>query len=73
MLAHLIVYYNKYGRGAERREAAIQREIEQYRQRITAYEKPKNDRDVRLGLSDDGEIEAFDEDEDSRAEKRFRR
>jgi 2TM domain-containing protein len=64
MLAHFLSYYYKYGKGADRREEAIQREIERYR---TAYEKPKND--TRLELTDDGEIEEVYMDEDARVSK----
>ncbi len=54
MIAHLIDYYNKHGGGLERREKAIQREVDRelLRQRS---EKPK--RDQRLRLAEDGEIE----------------
>lgn len=58
IIAHLLTYYNKYGGGAVRREAAIQREIERYKSEIGYYEKPKRE---HLRLNDDGEI--LDEDE----------
>ena len=63
-------YYNKYGGGAMRREESIQREIEQERGRSLSYEKPKND--VRMRLTDDGELEEVPEDEISLAQKRKR-
>lgn len=73
MFSHFISYYNKYGGGAMKREEAIQREIEQERERSMSYEKPKNDiRDVRMRLTDDGELEEVPEDEMSLAEKRKR-
>ncbi len=68
-MAHFITYYNKYGRGAERREEAIQREIERYRERH-AYEKPKNDFDRPLEINDDGEIEEIYEDAPAGRRKR---
>ena len=70
MVSHFFAYYNKYGGGAMRREEAIQREIEQERGRSLMYEKPKND--VRMRLTDDGELEEVPDDEISRAEKRKR-
>jgi serine/threonine protein kinase len=72
-VSHFFAYYNKYGGGAMRREEAIQREIERERERSLMYEKPKNDeRDVRMRLTDDGELEEVPEDEISLAEKRKR-
>ena len=65
IVSNIVEYYNKYGPGAERREAGIQREIERERERL-GYEKPKND--SRMRLTDDGEIEEFPEDEDHWAE-----
>ena len=53
VVSSIVEYYNKYGGGAERREAEIQREME----RRGVYEKPKN-KDVQMRLSDDGELEA---------------
>ncbi len=61
IVSHIIDYYSKYGGGAERKEAEIQREIERERERL-GYEKPKNDSHVRL--TDDGELEEVPEDED---------
>lgn len=58
IVAHLLTYYNKYGGGAVRREAAIQREIERYKSEIGYYEKPKRE---HLRLNDDGEV--LDEDD----------
>jgi serine/threonine-protein kinase len=56
MVAHFMDYYSKYGPGAERRERAIQREIERYRQESGVLEaKPK--RDAQFRLTDDGELE----------------
>lgn len=66
--AHAITYYNKYGGGAQRREDAIQREIERYRE-THAYEKPKND---HLEINDDGEIETIYEDETPSSGRRKR-
>ncbi len=68
MFSHFMTYYNKYGGGAMRREEAIQREIDQERERSLSYEKPKND--TRMRLTDDGELEEVPEDEISLAEKR---
>lgn len=70
MFSHFMSYYTKYGGGAMRREEAIQREIEQERERSLMYEKPKND--VRMRLTDDGELEEVPEDEISLAQKRKR-
>ena len=70
MVSHFFAYYNKYGGGAMRREEAIQREIEQERERSLTYEKPKND--ARMRLTDDGELEEVPEDEISLAQKRKR-
>jgi 2TM domain len=69
LVGHLLNYYNKYGGGAERREEAIEREIERYRER-NAYEKPKRDENTHLELTEDGEIEEVYEDEPSGARKR---
>ncbi|MBI1281658.1 MAG: protein kinase [Anaerolineaceae bacterium] len=70
MFSHFMSYYNKYGGGAMRREEAIQREIELERERSLMVEKPKND--VRMRLTDDGELEEVPEDEISLAQKRKR-
>jgi hypothetical protein len=67
VVSNIVDYYNKYGSGAERREEAIRREIEQERARIAGYEKPKNDAHMRL--TDDGELEEVPEDEDHWSEK----
>ena len=66
VVSHAIDYYSKYGGGAERKEAEIQREIARERERL-GYEKPKNDAHMRL--TDDGEIEEVPEDEDHWAAK----
>jgi hypothetical protein len=66
VVSHVIDYYSKYGGGAERKEAEIQREIAHERERL-GYEKPKNDAHMRL--TDDGELEPVPEDEDSWAQK----
>ena len=66
VVSHVIDYYTKYGGGAERKEAEIQREIAKERERL-GYEKPKNDAHIRL--TDDGELEEVPEDEDHWAEK----
>jgi len=70
LVAHFIEYSSKYGRGAERREEAIEREIERERARSGAFEKPKNDRHMRL--TEDGELEEVIDDEISQAAKRKR-
>jgi serine/threonine-protein kinase len=70
LIAGYFEYQNKYGSGAERREEAIQREIERERARSGSLEKPKNDRRIRL--TEDGELEEVGEDEISEAEKRKR-
>ncbi len=71
LISHYIGYYNKFGPGAMRREALIQREIARERERSLVYEKPKNEARRRLELRDDGEIVEV-EDEVSRAEKQKR-
>ena len=63
IVAHILNYYSKYGGGAERREEAIQREIERYHERVGTYEKPKNDQRGNLEINDDGEIEDSYDDE----------
>jgi hypothetical protein len=70
MFAHVYDYYNKFGGGAQRREDAIQREIERYRERY-GYEKPKNENRPHLELTEDGEIEEVYD--DSQSVKRERR
>ncbi len=60
LVAHGLNYYIRYGGGAMRREAAIRREIEREMARSMAYEKPKND--VPMRLTDDGELEAIEDD-----------
>lgn len=67
VVSSIVEYYNKYGGGAERREAEIEREIEREEARGLMYEKPKND--TRMRLTDDGELEAVPDDEDYIAEK----
>ena len=61
MVAHFFTYYFKYGAGANRREDAIEREVEQELARRAIYEKPKNDERVRL--NEDGELEEMSDDE----------
>lgn len=58
LFAHYMEYSTKYGRGREKREAFIAREIERERARVYASEKPKNDfQDMRgLHLTEDGEL-----------------
>ncbi|MBL8120187.1 MAG: protein kinase [Anaerolineae bacterium] len=69
---HFLDYYHKYGPGVEKQEEAIRREIERARELSGLSEKPKND--VRMRLTDDGELEALsEEDEISRELKRKRR
>ena len=71
LVAHFMDYYHKYGGGAERREAAINREVEREKERLGLYDKPKND--SRMRLSDDGEIEAvIEEDTDYTGEQQRR-
>lgn len=70
IVAHFLTYYFKYGAGAGRREDAIQREVEEEMARRAIYEKPKNDERVRL--TEDGELEAFDDDEISQVVRRNR-
>lgn len=65
---HALDYYNKYGGGADRREDAIQREVELEMERRGVYEKPKR----RMELTEDGEIEEVYEDEDSQISQRRR-
>jgi len=67
VVSHIIDYYTKYGPGAQRKEDAIQREIDREMARSATYEKPKNDTHMRL--TDDGELEEVPEDEDHWAEK----
>jgi tRNA A-37 threonylcarbamoyl transferase component Bud32 len=69
MVAHFISYYSKYGPGAERRERAIQREIEKYRQQSGLLdEKPK--RDPHYRLTDDGELEEVVDDYSQKRKRR---
>ncbi|MBZ0286358.1 MAG: 2TM domain-containing protein, partial [Anaerolineae bacterium] len=70
VVAQYMEYQDKFGTGADRREEAIQREIERERARSAAFEKPKNDR--RMRLTEDGELEEVPDDEISEAEKRKR-
>jgi hypothetical protein len=70
IVSHFLSYYFKYGAGANRREDAIQREVEQEMLRRGGYEKPKNDERVRL--TEDGELEAFADDEISQVVRRNR-
>lgn len=73
LIAQYLDYQNKYGTGADRREEAIQREIEREQARRGSsanLEKPKNDR--RMRLTEDGELEEVPDDEISEAEKRKR-
>ena len=59
LVAHGMNYYMRYGEGATRRRVAIQREIEREMALKASYEKPKND--VRMRLTDDGELEVIDD------------
>ena len=70
IVSHFLSYYFKYGAGANRRENAIEREIEQEMARRAIYEKPKNDE--RMRLTEDGELEAFDDNETSQVVRRNR-
>ncbi len=58
LFAHYMQYSTKYGRGREKREEFIAREMERERARMYATEKPKNDfGDARgLRLTEDGEL-----------------
>jgi hypothetical protein len=71
IVSHFLTYYFKYGAGANRREDAIERDVEQEMARRVIYEKPKNDEHVRL--TEDGELEEVSDDEISQAGKRNRR
>ena len=68
VVSNIIDYYSKYGPGAQSKEDEIQREIDREMARSVGYEKPKNDRHMRL--TDDGELEEVPEDEDHWVEKR---
>ncbi len=70
LVAHGLNYYIRYGGGAMRRQAAIQREIEREIAWNTAYEKPKNDLPMRL--TDDGELEEVPIDDPNWSMKRKR-
>lgn len=70
ILGHFISYYYQYGSGAQKREDAIKRELDHYREN-RAYEKPKNDERYHLELSEDGEIEEVYDDSAS-SQKRSR-
>ena len=70
LASHYISYYYQHGPGAGQREAAIQREVEQELARRASYEKPKNDERVRL--TEDGELEAYSDDDISHAANRNR-
>ncbi|MEO8612788.1 MAG: 2TM domain-containing protein [Chloroflexota bacterium] len=73
LVAHFLSYYFRYGAGANQRDEAIQREIDQElarREQAGYLEKPKNDQ--RMRLSEDGELEAVPDDEISETEKRKR-
>ena len=59
LVAHGMNYYIRYGEGATRRRAAIQREIEREMALKSSYEKSKND--SRMRLTDDGELEVIDD------------
>jgi hypothetical protein len=59
LVAHGLNYYIRYGGGAMRREAAIQREIDREMALKASYEKPKNDTHMRL--TDDGELEVIED------------
>ena len=73
LFAHYMEYSTKYGRGREKREEFIAREMERERARMYASEKPKNDfGDVRgLRLTEDGELsESFIHENDVYDEQR---
>ena len=60
LVIHGMNYYIRYGDGALRRQAAIQREIDREMALNPVFEKPKND--SRMRLTDDGELEAVEDD-----------
>lgn len=75
MAGHFLDYYNKYGGGAEKREARIQEEVQRHldlleeRERGIYDEEAMEEADVyalndvelrHLRLSDDGELTGFD-------------
>lgn len=73
--SHAASFYFEHGRGRDRREDAIQREIERERERMYRsgeYGKAKNDEDVPIRLTEDGEMtDSFlDELEGNRKSKR---
>ncbi len=73
MVAHLLEYNHKYGRGAQDREARIQAEIERVRQReAEAYYDAKPKRDRRTRLTEDGELEEVVESFDEKPKRRRR-
>ena len=59
LVIHGMNYYIRYGDGALRRRAAIQREIEREIALNDHYEKPKND--IPMRLTDDGELEVVED------------
>lgn len=64
MFAHYIDYRNKYGAGADKREAYIQQEIDRVKARQSSemyMDKPK--RESRMRLTEDGELEEVMDDE----------
>lgn len=74
IVAHFLTYYYRYGAGANQREEAIQREIEQElarREEAGYIEKPKNDQ--RMRLTEDGELEVVSDDDSGTFEKNKRR
>ncbi|MBI1281660.1 MAG: hypothetical protein GC179_26275 [Anaerolineaceae bacterium] len=62
LVAHGLNYYIRYGDGAIRRQAAINREVEREMSQYVRYEKPKNDSQMRL--TDDGELEVMEDETD---------
>ena len=66
IVAHFLNYYYRYGAGANQREEAIQREIEQ---EMARRHGTKRKNDERMHLTEDGELEVVSDDEISRAEK----
>ena len=67
LLAQALSYYFEYGAGARRREQVVQREVAQEianRANHDDLEKPKNDQ--RFRLTEDGEIETLNADDDNR-------
>lgn len=55
LMAHWLTYYNKYGEGSRKRQALIEERLQEELAR-RSYNKAKNDGDIRLHLTEDGEL-----------------